>query len=33
MEAAVSIFEIVLTALACPFVLPLVLENQSEESD
>ena len=33
MEAVASIFEIVLTALACPFALPLVLENQDEERD
>ena len=28
-----NLFEIVLTALACPFALPLVLENQNEERD
>ena len=33
MEDAASIFEIVLTALACPFALPLVIENQNEECD
>ena len=33
MEAAASIFEIVLTALACPFALPLVIENKNEERD
>ena len=33
MENITSLFEIVLTALACPFVLPLVLENQKEERD
>ena len=33
MEVVASIFEIVLTALACPFALPLVLENKNEERD
>ena len=33
MEAVASIFEIVLTALSCPFALPFVLENQNEERD
>lgn len=33
MEEVASIFEIVLTALACPFALPLIIENQNEERD
>ena len=33
MGAVASIFEIVLTALACPFALPLVIEKQNEERD
>ena len=33
MEAVASIFEIVLTALACPFALPFVLENKNKERD
>ncbi len=33
MESIANLFEIVLTALACPFVLPLVLENKNEERD
>lgn len=33
MESITNLFEIVLTALACPFVLPLVLENQKEVRD
>ena len=33
MKEVAGIFEIVLTALACPFALPLVIENQNEESD
>ena len=31
MEDAVKIFEIVLTALACPLALPLIVDNQNEE--
>lgn len=33
MEAVAIIFEIVLTALAFPSALPLVIENQNEERD
>ena len=33
MESITNLLEIVLTALASPFVLPLVLENQNEERD
>ena len=33
MKTVASIFEIVLAALACPFALPLVIENQNEECD
>lgn len=33
MEAVASIFEIVLTALACHFALPFVLENKNKERD
>ena len=31
MKDAIKIFEIVLTALACPLALPLIVENQNEE--
>ena len=31
MESTKNLFEIVLTTLACPFVLPFVLENHKEE--
>ena len=31
MKEMVSIFEIVLTALACPLALPLIVDNQNEE--
>ena len=31
MEDAVKVFEIVLTALACPLALPLIVDNQNEE--
>lgn len=33
METVANIFEVVLTALACPFALPLVIEKQNEERD
>ena len=33
MDEVTSVFKIVLTALACPFALPLVIENQNEERD
>ena len=33
MENITNLIEIVLTALACPFVLPLIIENQNEERD
>ena len=29
MEEVTSVFKIVLTALACPFALPLVIEKQN----
>jgi hypothetical protein len=31
MKNAVKVFEIVLTALACPLALPLIVNNQNEE--
>lgn len=33
MESITNLFEIVLTALACPFALPFVLENKNKERD
>ena len=33
MESITNLIEIVLTALACPFVLPFVVENQNEGRD
>lgn len=33
MGSITNLFEIVLTALACHFVLPLVVANQNEERD